>query len=56
MKTDIESEEAAYLSPQKIYEDLPPLDPSKLPDPLKQVVAILQWRNLLRRSLNSKFG
>jgi len=56
MKTDIESEEAAYLSPNKMYEELPRLDPSKLPDPLKQFVARLQWRNLLRRSLNSKFG
>jgi hypothetical protein len=46
MKTEIESEEAAYLSSQKNYEELPPLDPSKLPDPLKQAVARLQWRNL----------
>ncbi|HTN70367.1 MAG TPA: hypothetical protein VMO00_04690 [Methylomirabilota bacterium] len=51
MTTDTERDEQLYALAARRNEETP-LDLDKLPDPLKQQVAIMLWRRLLRQRLD----
>lgn len=51
MTTDRERDKQLHARAARCYEETP-LDLDKLPDPLKQQVAIMLWRRLLRQRLD----